>query len=78
MFGTFPWWIAVWFIGMLGLIIAHPVLPASLLILSGILFGTTHVVPYGPLGMACFVIAVAILKFAPNKVTKTAAITVTS
>ena len=68
MFGTLPWWMAVALIGLIGLIVARPSLPPSLLIISGILFGTTHVVPYGPLGMACFVMAVALLEFAPRKV----------
>jgi hypothetical protein len=31
------------------------------------LFGTTHVVPYGPLGMAFFVTAIALIEFAPRK-----------
>jgi hypothetical protein len=30
-----------------------------LLALAGMLFGTTHVVPLGPLGMACLIMAVA-------------------
>jgi hypothetical protein len=67
MFGTLPWWIAVLLVGVICLIVARPPLPASLLVVSGILFGTSHVVPYGPLGMACFVMAVALLEFAPRK-----------
>ncbi len=78
MFGTLPWWIAVLLVGVICLIVARPSVPASLLIVSGILFGTTHVVPYGPLGMACFVTAVAFLEFEPNKVTRSETITVTS
>jgi len=62
MFGTLPWWVIVVLVGIIGLIVARPSLPASLLIVSGILFGTTHVVPYGPLGMACFLVAVALLQ----------------
>src|SRR5258706_14193599 len=61
MFGTLPWWMAVALIGLIGLIVARPSLPPSLLITSGILFGTTHVVPYGPLGMACFVMGGSLL-----------------
>jgi len=76
MFGTLPWWIAVLLIGMICLIVARASVPASLLIVSGILFGTTHVVPYGPLGMACFVTAVALLEFAPKKAPTTEAIVV--
>ena len=66
-FGTLPWWIAVVMVGVICLLVARPALPASLLIVSGILFGTTHVVPYGPLGMACFVVAVALLEFIPHE-----------
>ena len=64
MFGTLPWWIAVTLVGGLCLIVTRPTPSPALLILSGILFGTTHVVPYGPLGMACFVVAAALLEFA--------------
>lgn len=67
MFGTLPWWIAVIMIGVICFLIARPGLPAALLIMSGILFGTTHVVPYGPLGMACLVLAIALLEIAPHK-----------
>jgi hypothetical protein len=67
MFGTPPWWIAVLLVGVICLIVARPPLPASLLVVSGILFGTTHVVPYGPLGMACFVVAVVLLERMPHK-----------
>jgi len=77
-FGTLPWWIAVALIGLICLIVARPPLPASLLIVSGIFFGTTHVVPYGPLGMACFVIAAALLEFAPRKVELPQPISITS
>jgi len=78
MFGTIPWWIAVLLVGAICLIVARPSVPASLLIISGILFGTTHVVPYGPLGLACFVIAVVLLQFEPNKVTRSETITIPS
>lgn len=67
-FGTLPWWIVVGLVGIVSLIVARFSLPVALLIISGILFGTTHVVPYGPLGMLCFVLAVALLEFAPQKV----------
>jgi hypothetical protein len=67
MFGTPLWWIAVLLVGVICLIVARPPLPASLLIVSGILFGTTHVVPYGPLGMACFIAAVVLLELVPHK-----------
>src|SRR6266496_2472620 len=67
MLGTLPWWIAVIIIGAICFLTARPGLPAAMLILSGVLFGTTHVVPYGPLGMACFVIAASLFEFAPRK-----------
>ena len=60
MFGSLPWWIGVAAIGVISVIVVRPALPYTLLILAGILFGTTHVVPFGPLGMACFVAAVAL------------------
>jgi hypothetical protein len=66
-FGTWPWWIAVVAVGILCLFPARPSWPVSFLIVSGILFGTTHVVPYGPLGMVCFVLAITFLEFVPNK-----------
>jgi hypothetical protein len=66
-FGTLPWWSLVGLVGLICLFIGRPSLPVSLLILSGVLFGTTHVLPYGPLGMLCFVAAAAMLEFAPNK-----------
>jgi len=77
MFGTLPWWVVVVLIGVICLIVARPSWPASLLLLSGILFGTTHVIPYGPLGMACFVTAIALLEFAPNHAPMTEGIAVT-
>src|SRR5262249_39269645 len=67
-FGTWPWWLAVLLVGVICLIAGRPALPASLLIVSGILFGTSHVVPYGPLGMACYIAAIALLEFVPQKV----------
>ena len=66
-FVTLPWWIAVGLVGIICFFAARPSLPATLLILSGILFGTTHVTPYGPLGMASFVAAVSLLELAPYK-----------
>jgi len=62
-FGTLPWWTAVVLVGLISYFLSRQSLPISLLILSGILFGTTHVVPYGPLGMACFVMASTLLEF---------------
>jgi hypothetical protein len=65
-FGSLPWWIAVVLLGLAAFLVTRRSLPASLLILAGILFGTMHVVPYGPLGMACFVGAAAFVEFRPG------------
>jgi hypothetical protein len=67
-FGTLPWWIAVALVGLLTLLTTRLSFISALFILAGVLFGTTHVVPFGPLGMACFLIAVALLEFSPNKI----------
>ena len=77
MFGTLPWWIAVLSVGLIGTIVARLSIPVGLLIVSGILFGTTHVVPYGPLGMACFVLAAALIEFAPHEAHLTQTMTTT-
>jgi hypothetical protein len=76
-FGTLPWWIIVIIIGAVCLLISRPGLPVAMLILSGILFGTTHAVPYGPLGMLCFALAAALLEVAPHRahITQTMATT---
>lgn len=66
MFGSLPWWIGVASIAAIGLIVVRPALPYASLILAGILFGTTHVVPFGPLGMLCFLAAAAIAQVAPQ------------
>src|SRR5215471_3513232 len=42
-------------------------LPVALLVLAGMLFGTRHAVPTGPLGMACFVVGVAWLEWIVRK-----------
>ncbi|HYS11931.1 MAG TPA: hypothetical protein VEN28_01370 [Burkholderiaceae bacterium] len=62
-FGTFPWWIAVVTIAALGLALGRPRGPSALLIVSGVLFGTLHVPPFGPLGMLCFLAAALWLEF---------------
>jgi hypothetical protein len=66
-FGTLPWWIGVALIGLIAFVLGRPSLPTSMLILSGVLFGTTHVVPFGPLGMACLLVAAIQLEFVANK-----------
>src|SRR6266851_1278298 len=47
--------------------VSRPRLPVALLVLAGMLFGTRHVVPTGPLGMACFVVGVAWLEWVVRK-----------
>jgi hypothetical protein len=56
--GTPVWWVAV-AVTALAILGVSRRFPAMLLALAGILFGTTHVVPLGPLGMACLVMALA-------------------
>jgi hypothetical protein len=67
-FGTWPWWMTVGLVGLIGLVVSRPWLPGTLLILAGVFFGTTHVVPYGPLAMVCLVGAAAWLEFMPHRV----------
>ena len=62
-FGSLQWWIGVVLIGLVAFIVCGTSLPCSMLILSGVLFGTTHVVPFGPLGMVCFLLATILLEF---------------
>jgi hypothetical protein len=68
MFGTLPWWIGVAVIAAISLLVVRPALPFTLLILAGILFGTSHIPPFGPLGMAFFVAALAIIQTAPSRI----------
>jgi hypothetical protein len=55
--GTLPWWIGFGVLSVLSIAVVRPAVPYTLLILAGVLFGTTHVVPFGPLGMLCFIAA---------------------
>lgn len=64
-FGTLPWWIGLLTIAFVSLVVVRPALPYTLLTMSGILFGTTHVTPFGPLGMACFFAAAVLVSWAP-------------
>lgn len=59
-FGSPPWWIAVVVVYVAALAVAG--MPSALLLAAGMLFGTTHVTPYGPLAMACFVVAAALIE----------------
>ena len=61
-FGSPIWWIGVALIGLAAFIIGGTSLRTSMLVLSGVLFGTTHVVPFGPLGMVCFLLAAILLE----------------
>ena len=67
-FGTLPWWIGVLVIGLLSFMVVRPRLPYTLLILAGILLGTSHVPPFGPFGMACFLVAATALQWEPGRV----------
>jgi hypothetical protein len=66
-YGSLPWWIAAGVVFGLALAVARPSMVPALLIMAGLLFGTTHVVPFGPLGMACFTIAAALLELARGR-----------
>lgn len=72
-YGTHLWWAIVAAIGAAALIGAWPRVPVAMLMLAGIFFGTTHVVPYGPLGMACFLIAVTLLEIERRRTGRTSA-----
>jgi hypothetical protein len=65
--GTPLWWIALTVAGLAVFSVGRPRLPATFLVLAGMLFGTTHVVPIGPLGMACFAVGAAWLEWAVRR-----------
>jgi hypothetical protein len=46
-------------------------LPVVLLYVAAISFGITHEPPFGPIGLAAFVVAVAMLEFAPTRFWRT-------
>ena len=48
-------------------VLRKPRVTATLLVLSGALFGASHVAPTGPLGMLCFLGAALSLTFARQK-----------
>jgi hypothetical protein len=75
-FGSLPWWIAAGVVFALALAAARLSMAPALLIMAGLLFGTTHVVPFGPLGMACFTVAAALLEFARGRAEAGEAVTV--
>jgi hypothetical protein len=58
----------VWWIGAIALAIAlglvlTPHLPTLCLVLAALLFGVSHIPPFGPLGMTCFFVAILQLEF---------------
>jgi hypothetical protein len=61
--GTLVWW-GVVALTALAMAAVSRHLPAMLLALAAMLFGTTHVAPLGPLGMACLAGAAVWLKLA--------------
>jgi hypothetical protein len=66
--GTPLWWAAVALIALAVLALNRFRPAAMLLALAAMLFGTTHVVPYGPLGAACFLAAALWLQFEVRRV----------
>jgi len=56
------WWLITVGMGLLMLAIVKPRIPAALLVLSGSLFGASHVTPTGPLGMLCYLGAAIYLR----------------
>jgi hypothetical protein len=72
-FGTIPWWLAVGLVSAAAFWLSYPTWPAGFLVAAGILFGTTHVVPYGPLGMAAFLTAAVLLESPANRARETRA-----
>jgi len=60
------WWFVLVGIGLATLSVAKPRLPALLLVLSGVLFGAAHIMPTGPLGLACFFGAALYVEFGPK------------
>jgi hypothetical protein len=65
---TLLWWVAIIAAFLAVLSLGRPRLPAALFVLAGMLFGTTHIVPIGPLGMVCLAAGAAWLEFAARRV----------
>ena len=61
------WWLITIGMGLAMFVMAKPRGPATLLVLSGALFGASHVAPTGPLGMLCFVAAAVYVKLVKQK-----------
>jgi hypothetical protein len=61
------WWLITLGLGLAMFLLAKPRVPATLLVLSGTLFGASHVFPTGPLGMLCFLGAAVYTKLVEQK-----------
>jgi hypothetical protein len=61
------WWLIAIGMGFTMVLMAKPRVAASLLVLSGVFFGASHVTPTGPLGMLCFLGAAVSMKFVKQK-----------
>ncbi|MBE3568056.1 MAG: hypothetical protein IMW90_20255 [Thermogemmatispora sp.] len=66
--GTLLWWGAVGVVAVAVLALNRWRPAAALLALAAMLFGTTHVIPYGPLGAACFLAAALWLQLSRRSV----------
>jgi len=58
-YGSLLWWAGIGLIAAASLLLVRPALPYTLLVLAGILLGTAHIPPFGPLAMICFLGAAA-------------------
>ncbi len=56
------WWLITMGLGLAMFVMGKPRIPGTLLVLSGALFGASHVTPTGPLGMLCFLGAAVYMK----------------
>ena len=65
---TLAWWLVTVGSALVLLAVGKPRVPSALLFLAASLFGAMHVPPTGPLGMLCFVGAVASLKMTGESV----------
>jgi hypothetical protein len=66
-FNTWAWWGAIVITTLPILVVGKPKVVGALLMMAAALFGATHVVPVGPLGMACLLGAMAYLEFVKPK-----------
>jgi hypothetical protein len=61
------WWFVVAVVGLAMLAVSNPRVPCALLVLAAALFGATHTMPTGPLGLACFFGAAVYTEFFPSE-----------